>query len=307
MKIKTRRYYVYYSAKILFFLLSLVPLKVSLAIADFLGKAAFWSIGKYREKTIANLDMVLDNDHQDNVRIASRVFANLAKNGAEWIKLSSINPERIGDIVTEFEGGEYLDGVLLEGKGAVVLGFHFGNWELLGLYLRHKGYDGALIARRIYFEKYDKFVAGLRGRFGARMIYRDESPKKMLKELKEGRILGVLADQDVDSVDGTFVNFFGRPAYTPVAPVKIAMAAKTKLVPVFVVRKHDNTHKMIVEKPIDLSEMNDNDKEEGIRRYTQMWTALLEKYVREYPEQWVWMHSRWKTKKLQATGHKLQA
>ena len=294
MKIKTRRYYIYYLLKVLVFFVNLIPLRVSLAVADFLGKMAFRVVPRYGKMTVANLDAVFNDDHESNIRIANRVFANLAKNGAEWIKFSSLDPKKIDKLVTEFHGSEYLDDVLSGGKGAVVLGFHFGNWELLGLYLRYKGYDGALVARRIYFHKYDKFIARLRQRFGARIIYRDESPKKMLKELKQGRVLGVVPDQDVDSVDGVFVNFFGKPAYTPVAPVKLAMAAGTKLVPVFVVRKQDNTHKLIVEKPIDLPP--ENNTEEDIKRYTQLWSSLLEKYVREYPEQWVWLHSRWKTK-----------
>lgn len=295
MKIKTRRYYIYYLLKSLFFLMSLVPLKVSLAIADFLGKASFRMVPKYGEKAVANLDEVFSPDHESNRRIAERVFSNLAKNGAEWIKLSSLNPKRIDDIVTESCGLHYLDKVLSEGKGALVLGFHFGNWELLGLYLKHKGYDGALVARRIYFHKYNKLVADLRERFGARIIYRDESPKKMLKELKEGRILGIVPDQDVDSIDGVFVDFFGKPAYTPVAPVKIAMAAKTKLVPAFIIRKKDNTHKLVIEEPID--PVKGDHAEEDVKRYTQEWTSLLEKHVRECPEQWVWLHERWKTKK----------
>jgi KDO2-lipid IV(A) lauroyltransferase len=115
----------------------------------------------------------------------------------------------------------------------------------------------------------------------------------MLKILKHGGILGIVPDQDVDSVDGVFVDFFGKEAYTPTAPVKLAMAAKTQIVPIFVVRKKDNTHKLVVEKPIDV--LRGDEKEEDIRRYTQAWTSLLEKYVRKYPQQWVWVHKRWKT------------
>ncbi|MFH1665302.1 MAG: lysophospholipid acyltransferase family protein [Candidatus Omnitrophota bacterium] len=294
MKIKTRRYYIYYCAKILFFLISLLPLRVSQAIAGRAGRAAFRFVPKYRDITLANLNAVFNGGGRSNEKIAGEVFASVAKNGAEWIKLSLADPGKIGDLVTEFEGAEHLDSVLAEGKGAVILGFHFGNWELLGLYLRHMGYDGALIARRIYFHKYDKLITGMRTRYGARVIYRDDSPKKMLKELRNGNVLGILADQDVDSVDGVFVDFFGKPAYTPTAPVKIAMAAGTKIVPAFVLRKKDNTHKLILEKPIDPS-LGDH-TEDDIRRYTQAWTDILENYVRKYPEQWVWMHSRWKSR-----------
>ena len=293
MKVKTRRYYFYYLLKTLLFFISFIPLKASLVIADFLGKAAFRLLGKYRNIAVSNLDAVFSDDHESNLCIAEGVFTNFAKNGAEWIKLSGIDPRELNSIVTEDEGLEYLDDVLSKGNGALVLGFHFGNWELLGLYLRYKGYPGALVAKRIYFHKYDKFITRMRGRFDAPVIYRDESPKKMLKILKGGGILGIVPDQDVDSVDGVFASFFGKEAYTPTAPVKLAMAAKTQIVPIFVVRKKDNTHKLVVEKPIDV--LKGDGKEEDVKRYTQAWTSLLEKYVRKYPQQWVWVHERWKT------------
>ena len=292
-KIKYRRYYFYYLLKILYFMLRFVPLKVSLALADFFGKIAFSLAGKYRVIAVSNLDDVFSKNHEENVQIAKRVFSNFAKNGAEWVKLHSMDPEKLGDIVTEDEGFEYLKDVLSEGKGALVLGFHFGNWELLGLYLRFKGCPGSLVARRLYFYKYDKFIGRMRQKWDAGVVYRDESPKKMLKILKEGKVLGIVPDQDVDSINGVFVDFFGKPAFTPIAPVKLAMAAKTKIVPTFVVRKKDNTNKLIVEKPIDVS--GSDGSEEDVKRYTQVWTSLLEKYVRKYPEQWVWVHRRWKT------------
>jgi len=280
-----------------FWLIGLIPLKISLKIADFLGKAVCRLVPKYRQIAIDNLNMVFSDNLEGNVRIAENVFSNLAKNGAEWVKLSVMDPKKFDSVVTETEGLERLDKVLTAGRGAVILGFHFGNWELLGFALRSRGYKGALIARRIYFHKYDKFVNRLRMRFDARVIYREESPKRMLRELKEGGVLGVLADQDIDSIGGTFVDFFGKSAYTPQAPVKIAMAAKTQIVPIFIVRKKDNTHKLIVEDIIDVAGADNT--EENIKHYTQVWTNVLEKYVRKYPEQWVWLHKRWKTAKTE--------
>lgn len=294
MRTKTRRYYIYYLARILIFFMGLVPLKVSLVIADFLGKAAFRFVRKYREIAIANLDAVFGGDHVSNVKIAEGVFRNLAKNGAEWVKLSSSDPRKAYDPVIELHGSEHLDDVLSEGKGALLMASHFGNWELITLSLTNSGYSGTIMAKKVYFHKYNEFVVNLRGRGGVNIVYRDESPKKFLKVLRSGNILAVLADQDVDSVDGVFVDFFGKPAYTPTAPVKLAMAAKTKIIPIFVIRKRDNTHKVIIEKPIERP--SGDDKEEVVKKYTQAWTDVLEKYVREYPEQWVWLHPRWKTK-----------
>ena len=294
MKIKTRRYYIYYLLKVVIFFLGLVPLKISLKIADLGGKIAFRLVRRYRERAVSNLDDVFSTDHGQNTQIAENVFRNLAKNGAEWIKLMSGPLKNILDLVTDFRGAENLDNVLAEGRGCVLLTFHFGNWELLPFFLTNKGYGGSIVVRRIYFHKYDKFITRLRNRCGVNVIYRDESPKKMLKTMRNGEILGILPDQDLDNVEGTFVDYFGKPAYTPTAPVKMAVASGTKIVPVFVVRKRDNKHMVIVESPIDPSEEGKSDA--GIRKYTQMWTSVLERYVRQYPDQWVWVHPRWKTK-----------
>jgi len=300
MKVKTRRYYIYYLLKVLFFIISLIPLRVSLFIADLLGKAAFRSVGKYSRTTVDNLDSAFGGDREVNVRVAEKVFRNIAKNGAEWIKLLSSGPEVLDKMVSGIRGREYLDEALAAGRGVIVFGAHFGNWELLALYLRRLGYHGAVVGRRIYFHKYDKFITGLRGKFGVGVIYRDESPRKMLKVLRGGGILGIVPDQDVDSIDGVFVDFFGRPAYTPTAPVKLAVAAGTSLMPGFVIRGEDGTHELVIGKPIELPE--DAGDEEAVERSTQAWTSVLEKYVREYPEQWVWMHKRWKTRPADVKG-----
>ena len=294
MKIKTRRYYIYYLMRMGFFIISLLPLKVSLKIAEFFGQIAYRFGDKYRDVAMQNLQQVFSEDREKNAKIVEEVFKNFTKNGAEWVKLYSLNKKDVlKTLVTETEGFENLDKVMDTGRGALVLCFHFGNWELVGIGLRSLGYPGSLIARRLYFHKYDDIITGMRARFEANVIYRDESPKKMLRELRNGKILGVVPDQDIDSINGVFVDYFGKPAFTPIAPVKLAMAAKTQIVPIFAIRKKDNTHKLLVEEPIDVSQSDGS--EEDVLKFTQEWTNVLEKYVRKYPEQWVWVHKRWKT------------
>ena len=240
-----------------------------------------------------NFKNALNWDEKTSRKAAEKVFINMAKNGAEWIKLLSMKPKDLDQLVTEFEGSEYLDEYVASGKGGIFLASHFGNWELMAAILSFKGYGGSVIARRIYFHKYDKIITGIRNRFGVKVFYRDGSLKKILRFLGGGDFLGILADQDVDSVEGVFVDFFNKPAYTPTAPVKIAMVSKSDLIPIFLVRKPDNTHKLIVEKPIKV--FVEGDKESAVKNYTQKWSYILEGYIKRYPEQWVWIHERWKT------------
>ena len=160
--------------------------------------------------------------------------------------------------------------------------------------MRLKGYKGAAIARRIYFEKYDNFLNRLRGIHDVDVIYRDDSPKKVLRVLKGNGIMGILADQDVDSVDGVFVDFFGMPAYTPSGPVLLAVSSGAKIVPAFIIRRN-GSHELVIEDPIELDDTGE--KEKDVVTNTQRWSAVVESYIKRYPEQWVWMHRRWKTKK----------
>jgi len=294
MKIKTRRYYIYYLLRVLFFMLRLVPRKTGLFLAGPLGGAAFKYLDKYRGIALSNLDKALGPDGQRNTNIARGVFRNLAMNGVEWFKTISISRKDLLSLVAETEGLDRLEKALARGRGVVVVASHFGNWELMPIYLRAMGYKGAVVARRIYFDRYDKLICSLRNKFGPIVIYRDESPKKILRVLKDNGIMGILADQDIKDVESVFVDFFGMPAATPVAPVKLAFAAGSALMPWFMVRRPDGRYKLVIEEEIPLEK--GPDREEDVRRYTQAWTNVLERYVRLYPDQWVWIHQRWKTK-----------
>ena len=105
-------------------------------------------------------------------------------------------------------------------------------------------------------------------------------------------MVGILPDQDIDSVEGVFINFFNRRAYTPAGPVLLSMVSGAPIIPIFCVRQNGK-HKFIVEEPIQLEITGD--KEKDILVNTQKWSDVTERYIRQYPEQWVWMHRRWKT------------
>ena len=130
-------------------------------------------------------------------------------------------------------------------------------------------------------------------RTGNSVTYRDESPKKVLRILRNGGYIGVLADQDVASIEGVFVDFFGKPAYTPAAPVKFAMKTDAALMPMFLVRNGDK-YDFFVEPPVKMRMTGDLERDVLVN--TAIWTGILEKYIRKYPDHWVWMHRRWKTK-----------
>lgn len=294
MRYKYRRYFLYYLGRVFAFLVYLLPLRAGVGIAAFLGKCAYFILEKYRNIAIENLTKVFGKEKaaREIRRIARKVFENLGKTACEAINFPKLNEKNIDSFV-KIEGIDNVDRSFARGKGTIILASHFGNWELVGLIFRIKGYPGATIGRRIYFYKYDNYLNSLRRSHDVNVIYRDESPRKMLKVLKENKILGIVADQDVDSVDGVFVNFFGFPAHTPAGPVALAKASGASIVPVFMIRRNGH-HVFKIEKPIE--PVDTGNKEADLIINTQKWSDVVESYIRLYPEQWVWIHRRWKTR-----------
>lgn len=294
MHTKTRRYYFYYLLKIGVFLARLLPMKAAYSLGKLLGIASFLLIGRYRRRTLEHLRQAFPLKSEKEIRrIAINAYSNVIANYIEFIHFYKLNKDNIDSWIT-FHGLDKINKVLSQGKGLIGLTAHFGNWELIGPCVKIKGYEGATIARKIYFYKYDKYLKKLRSASSINVIYREESPKKILNVLKENKILGMLADQDIDNIEGVFVDFFGRPAYTPTAPARLAMTSGAPLVPCYMLR-NGNKYDCFIEEPIFVEA--GKDKEEAIKYYTQKWTNVLESYIKKYPEQWVWMHRRWKTKK----------
>lgn len=295
MRYRYRRYFLYYLGRVAAFGIYLFPYRTGRAIGAFLGRCAFLILPKYRRLAINNLRMVFGGEKSAEAirRIAARVFENLGRNACEVINFPKINRQNIGRFV-RVEGIEIVDRSFKRGKGTIILASHFGNWEFLGMTFRVMGYPGVTIGRKIYFYKYDQFLNALRKSQDVNVIYRDDSPRKMLRTLKDNKILGIVADQDVDSVDGVFVNFFGIPAYTPTGPVALAKASGAAIIPCFMIREGPG-HVLKIEEPVEL--VDTGNREADIVTNTQKWSDVVESYIRKYPDHWVWMHRRWKTKK----------
>ena len=292
MKHRFRRKFLYVLLLLLNKIILLLPLRLAIAVGRFSGFLAYLFLPRYAGITRENLRNAFNGEKsiQQINKIAVNVFCNLGMSIAEVLSMPKMKSQLYKRIYGV--GFEKLDKALSKGKGAIMISAHLGNWELLPLYYVAKGYPTNIIARRVYYEKYDEWVKVLRESTGVNIIFRDESPRRFLEALKNNEILGIMPDQDIDSVESVFVNFFNRPTYTPIAPVALATKTGCPILPCFIIRENGR-HKIIIEDPIDLV-ITDN-KGEDIVKNTQTWSALLESYIRRYPEQWAWMHRRWKT------------
>ena len=178
--------------------------------------------------------------------------------------------------------------------GWIGLTGHIGNWELLGQWLRVQGRQpmAGILAKRQPNPHLNRLIEKFRGRQGMGTLYTDDSSRHLIRLLKSGHSMGVAADQDVISVASVFVDFFGRPAYTPVGPARLAWAAN---VPILVGAALRTATGFVVQINPPIWPDRSRPRDEELQRLTQEYTRQLEQLIREHPEQWAWFHRRWRT------------
>lgn len=274
----------------------ILPRSWAMAWANALAGLAFETVSRQRNKTLENLRFAYGQEKSpEQIRkIAKQVFENLAMTGVEMLQFPKLNEAKIARMVDSTEAQKVYDRLLAEGKGLISMTAHLGNWELLAGSFGVKGYKGGVLGRRIYYEPYNRWIVGLRMALKVPTVYRDDSSKEILKFLKRNEIVGLLPDQDMDSMKGIFVPFFGHPAYTTIAPARLVIASGAPMLPNFMVRVDRERYKVVIGEVIRAPEGLSRD--EAINRITLAWMKQFEKVIRQYPEQWAWMHNRWKTR-----------
>ena len=232
-----------------------------------------------------------DKDGKELKEIAKRAYRNIAKSLTEYMLFPKLDKARILDLV-EFEGLEVFDSALQEGKGAVLVTGHFGSWELMGAAISQKGYPIDFLVGEQHNRLVDNLMNKHRMMMGIGIIKMGAAAKGVIKALKENRFVAMLSDQDAGK-DGTIVDFLGFPASTPKGPAAFSLKTNAPMIMGFILRRNGKRQKIILERvePIEKT----SDKEEDIKRLTQAYTSVLEKYIRAYPDHWYWLHRRWKS------------
>ena len=278
-------------AKLMAYFSCHLPLETAWQIGDWLGKFAFQSASTSRDRARRQIQQRLTSVSEvPNVeQLVLKCFQNLGKNLMEFLLFQ--RSDWI-DSAVSIKGRSHIDQALSQGRGAIILTGHFGNCELIGATLAHHGYQMSAIARQIRSEPLNTLVVETRQQAGYLSFDRDKSVRQAFRCLRRNELLAILADVDTETM-GVFVDFFNRPAYTPAGPIVISQKTGAPLLPVFMVRQPDNTHLMIIEPALKLQVTGQ--KQQDLIGNTQRFTHIIETYIRRYPEQWIWMHDRWKT------------
>jgi KDO2-lipid IV(A) lauroyltransferase len=219
-------------------------------------------------------------------RLAHACFRHQGVGLAEMLHLLSADCATVESWV-DVEGWDGVAALQAAGRPILILTGHCGNWELLAALINCRGLRMAVVARRLDEEEAQELLLALRGRFGTETIERGEAgaARRLLRALRDGGALGMLIDQDT-KVEGVWVPFFGRDAYTPVGAAKIALKQNAAVVPSFIERRADGRHLVRFLPALDLPD-------DPVAATARM-TRAIEQQVRRVPEQWVWMHRRWR-------------
>lgn len=239
-------------ARALAAILYLLPRRVLLSFARFLGWAAYHLCAKDRGKALRNLKLAYgDTKAESEIRsITKKVFENLAQTTLEMVQFPKLNSEKVENFVEIGKAYDVYSDLLSEGKGLIALTSHIGNWELLGGIFTMKGFKGKAIAKEIYYAPYNRWIEGLRSSLKIQTIYRDQSSREILTWLAGGGLIGILPDQDISALKGVFVDFFGTPAYTPASPVRLSLTSGAPILPIFLIREPNDRYRIVMGKVI---------------------------------------------------------
>jgi KDO2-lipid IV(A) lauroyltransferase len=279
--------------------LAFLPLGLALRLGELGALLAYAFDRPHRRIGMRNLALAFpDKSVAERRGILRRSFLNLGRMGVELAHLPRLSAERLRDMVRFTDEAWWAEAVRRERQtGVLILSGHFGNWELLVAAHGMRGHPVHLVHRAIANPFVDRWLHELRTRAGTRMIRKSNAAAAVLRALRERGLLVLPIDQNSTRGLGVFVDFFGVPASTNTGLARIALRAGAPVVPVFIVREGRSARHRVHVGPIMEAERT-GDLEADVRQNTQRFTAVFEDMVRRYPDHWLWVHKRWKTRPL---------
>ena len=269
----------------------LVPMSVVRSWGTVLGRLAFRLGGGHRRQAIENLAAAFPARSAAEIEaIARGMFVHFGRLVLELLKFATYSEAQMRAAV-ESEGAERVRQAFDRGRGVLFFTGHFGYWEIQGVMLPLQVGATSVLARRLDNAPLNAMLKGIRTRTGNSVIYRQGALRQVLRALANNRGIGLLIDQHLFPPDAVYVRFFARPAATTTALAAIALRTGAPVIPIFALPLPGGRYRFVYELPVEPPRA---DTPDAIREFTQRCSDVLEKYVRRHPEQWLWMHRRWR-------------
>ena len=261
-----------------------------------------WILLPRKRKQIAldNIRNCLNVDEKESARIAKESTVNLGPLAMEVLnfpRLKNIMQSHVKIIGLEHLTN-YINSAERNGRGAVIATCHGDNWELMGGAFAQNGIPLVGVAKKQKSEGADKFLNEFRTLIGMHITYRS-GVREMYKMLDEGHFIGLIMDQDVGRHDGVIVKFFNRATNYVTGAASMSRFKSIPIFPAFMHKNFDGTHTLEVFPPLTVEKTAD--KRADIQIMTQKLATLTEKHIRRYPEEWFWLHDRWKSMRVEFT------
>lgn len=292
---KTQTSLEYLAARTVLTGLGLMPRAAAVTTARGLARFAYLFGGRLRRTGERNLEMAFpDLSREERSRILRASFQSLGRLLGEFSQLPRATPEALRRFVV-CEGLENLEAAQRRGHGVILITGHLGAWELSSFALSAFGYPMSFLVRRMDNPMIEPLVEGTRTRFGNRSIDKRAAARPMLRILREGGTLGLLVDLNTLPHEGVFVDFFGIPASTTASVATLALRTKAAVLPVFVPWDKEKRRFILrIEPPLEIEATGDTATD--VQKLTSQFTSVIESYIRQFPEQWLWIHKRWNTR-----------
>jgi len=275
-------YYLYLLGSLL---TSIFPRSICYSFARFVSIIHYYLSKKDRETVNYNLSPVI-TEKSELKRHTQEVFINFAYYLVDFFRYSRLNQDFIKKYI-EIDGLENLNKALAEGRGIIVLAAHLGNYELAGAILSLLGYPLSVVALSHKDKRINKFFDGQRQRVGMKVIPTGTTIRSCFSALRSGDMLALLGDRDFSGT-GVKLDMFSRQAYFPRGIAFFALKTGAPIIPIFLVRKDKKFYHLVCEKPV----IYDKEQQDEVSIIKQC-NRVLEKYIKQYPQQWYMFRRRW--------------
>ena len=282
----------YYALRGVLGMLDRMSFERAARVGERLGALGYRPLGIRRGVVERQVAAAFPEKARDEVlRIARGAYEHLGRTVIETALMARLGPSDILDLFEGADGFEVVEQALAEGHGCIFVTGHLGNWELGGAYLAARGVPLDVIVRRMQNPLFDRYINDTRSRLGMQVVYDAEAVRRTPRSLRENRAIAFLADQGVKGLASTFVPFFGRPAKTPRGPAVFALRMNVPMVFAVPLRQPGGRYRMSFER---IAVMETGERDRDVDAIVAGYTAVLERWVRRAPEQYLWHHRRWR-------------
>jgi KDO2-lipid IV(A) lauroyltransferase len=276
-----------------------LPRGLARILVRILTFTCYVGLSRLRRVGERNLELALPElSSKTRKRILRHVFRNLGWQLVEFCRMPRYTPENTrGWLRTE--GLEHYLAARARGKGVLILTGHFGAWELSSFYHSLMGYPMGMVIRRLDNRVLDEYVNSIRCLHGNRVLHKDDFARGLLTAMRSGQTVGILMDTNMTPPQGEFVKFFGLTACTASGLARVALKTGAAVLPGFCLWEEKEQQYVLHFGP-EITPVRaadpEADRESEIAALTQQCNDVLESWIRRYPDQWLWIHRRWKTR-----------